>query len=124
MFFKILGVVLFFIEIAWFIALPIYREIREWWKMRIEIVKSRRFPLVATVLCFGVAVFLVPWSGTVRVQGVLMADLETVIFPPRPTRIASINVANGQFVSAGQQLAAFACRISSTKLHSCCGRLH
>ncbi len=53
MFFKALGIVLFLIEIVWFILLPIAHEIREWSNMRHEIVRTRRswFTFGAVAIC-------------------------------------------------------------------------
>lgn len=105
MFFKALGVVLFAVEIIWFIALPIAREMLEWWKMRTDIARGRRWLVTAAVTALGIAALVIPWSGIVRVQGVIMADLDMIIFAPRPARIVSIDVTDGQRVASGQQLA-------------------
>ena len=104
MFFKALGLILFAIEIIWFIALPITREMMKWWKMRAEILSRRRWLATAAITAIGIAAFVVPWSGTIRIQGVMMADLETIVYAPRPGRITTIDVANGQQVAAGQKL--------------------
>ncbi len=104
MFFKALGVVLFAIEIIWFIALPIARETMKWWKMRAEILNGRRWVATAATGGLAIAALVAPWSGTIRVQGVVMAGQETIIYAPRPARIVAIDVANGQHVGAGQKL--------------------
>lgn len=105
MFFKVIGVILFAIEIIWFIAMPIASEIREWWNMRTDIAKSRRWLLSATVSTLGIAAIVIPWNGTVRIQGVIMADLDSIVFAPRPARIVSIDVQDGQHIEAGRQIA-------------------
>ena len=103
-FFKILGIVLFAIEIIWFILLPILREIREWWRMREAIMKARRTLVTASVGAAAGILLLVPWSGTVMIQGVALSDLETRIYAPRPGRIKTVALADGSAVAAGQQL--------------------
>lgn len=105
MFFKALGVVLFVIEIVWFIALPIVHEMREWWSMRKEIARTGRSLVTAVVLAGGLALLLVPWSGTVLIQGVVLADVETQLFAPRPARIESVRLVDEAPVVAGQVLA-------------------
>jgi putative peptide zinc metalloprotease protein len=104
MFFKALGVVLFAIEIIWFIALPMLNEMKEWWKMRAEIIKTRRTAVSALVLAVAIGSLVVPWQGTVAVQGVATSDIETRIFAPRPARIASISIADAVKVDVGDKL--------------------
>lgn len=104
MFFKALGIVLFAVEILWFIALPIGREISQWWKMRAEIVQTRRTRLSAAITAIGLALLVIPWSGTVRVQGVALSDLETRIYAPRAARVVSLKVHDSEPVAAGQTL--------------------
>jgi putative peptide zinc metalloprotease protein len=61
-FFKLLGLILFAIEIGWFIVLPIVGELKIWWTLRREIVERRRGWLSAGVLACVIALLFVPWS--------------------------------------------------------------
>ena len=112
MFFKALGLILFIVEIAWFILLPIFNELKNWWKMRSDIAKTRRSLVTAGIGFVGLALFLIPWNGTIRVQGVLLANFETVIYAPRPARVASVNIAELQ-VGGGRRNARRAVRARS-----------
>jgi putative peptide zinc metalloprotease protein len=100
-FFKASGVILFAIEIVWFILLPIWREMKEWWTMRHAIARTRRTILTAAIAAAGLAAMLVPWSSTVRIQGVALAENEYRLFAPRPGRIATISIGDRQHVRAG-----------------------
>jgi putative peptide zinc metalloprotease protein len=102
--FKALGVVLFAIEIIWFILLPIYREMREWWSMRTIILGMRRTLVSASVAAIALALLLVPWSSTVRIQGMAAAEAQTRLFAPRSGRIDRIAVSDRQPVIAGETL--------------------
>lgn len=104
MFFKALGIVLFVVEIAWFIAMPIVREMKDWWNMRSDIARSRRSAVTFAVCTAVLLLVLVPWNSAVILQGVALADLETRIYAPRPGRIASTMLADGKVVSEGQPL--------------------
>ena len=42
LFFKVLGIFLFLVEIAWFILLPVWRELRQWWASRAAVAMPRR----------------------------------------------------------------------------------
>ena len=105
LFFKVLGVILFTVEIAWFIALPIFKEIMEWWKMRDEIMKSPRTKITAAVVGVVLLATFYPWSGTIRFPAVMIAERETTIFSPRPAVVHSIDTENGAAVKAGDVLA-------------------
>lgn len=104
MFFKALGIILFAIEIIWFIALPVLNEMKEWWKMRAEIINTRRSAISALVLAAAIGFLVIPWQGTVAVQGVATSDIETRIFAPRPARIAAVSIGDTAKVTAGDKL--------------------
>ena len=58
-FFKLLGIILFLVEIAWFIVLPVKREVGIWWERRSEIMASRRGLIttgIAGLVLLGLAV--------------------------------------------------------------------
>lgn len=64
-FFKLLGIFLFFVEIGFFILLPVYREFSEWRKMGAKSFKSRR-SLVSAAAFSGLALLaIIPWSTRV-----------------------------------------------------------
>ena len=104
MFFKMLGVILFSIEIIWFIVLPILRELKEWWHMRSRILGSRRSRISALVLVCTVALLIVPWKGSVAVQAVAFAEPEFVIFAPMPAQVAKTYIEDGLPVEKGKTL--------------------
>ncbi|HSM42371.1 MAG TPA: biotin/lipoyl-binding protein, partial [Afifellaceae bacterium] len=100
-FFKVLGIILFAVEILWFVALPVWREIAEWWTMRARIVRSPRTRFTFAVLLFLVAAFAVPWQTTIVAPAVLKSDHEASIFPPVPARLEAVEVSDGDIVEAG-----------------------
>ncbi len=104
MFFKVLGIILFAVEIIWFILLPVFNEVREWWKLRSLIRKSRRALGTAAVVALLIAVLVVPWRTSVVVQGVALRDRETLIYAPRSSRVQFAEIADRQRVSAGDTL--------------------
>lgn len=104
MFFKALGVVLFVVEIGWFIVLPVVGEITQWWKMRAQIRARGRVWRPLAGLALGLAVVFVPWSATVVIQAVAIADQETVIYAPLPARVMKISITEGRTVATGEEL--------------------
>ena len=102
-FFKVLGVVLFLIEIAWFIAAPIARELRVWWSMRMMPKKSR---LIWLASLGGLAVWMAvtPWNTRVVVPAVHAVADHTTIYAPTDGRVQEVLVVPGSDVTEGQVL--------------------
>jgi putative peptide zinc metalloprotease protein len=100
-FFKVLAIILFTVEILWFVALPVWREITEWWAMRARIVRSPRTRFTLAVMLFLIAAFAVPWQTTIVAPAVLKAEHEASVFPPVAARLETVDVSDGQAVEAG-----------------------
>jgi putative peptide zinc metalloprotease protein len=105
LFFKIVGIVLFVIEILWFIVLPVWREMGEWWGLRDRIMQTRRSLVSLSVLTALVLLACIPWSGTVVVPVTTTATAEYRIFPSRAARLKSLHVVDGQVIGKGDIIA-------------------
>lgn len=103
-FFKALGIILFLFEIVYFILRPAFHEIREWWKMRGQIMKSRRSALSFGILLALAVLAVIPWSTRVQIPALLEGNKLARVYPPRPGRIAAIHVVAGQYVNQGDVL--------------------
>lgn len=101
-FFKALGVVMFVIEIGWFILLPIARELRAWHAERGRF--GRRARWTVAVVTGATLLIFVPWSGTVQVPAMVAAEGQMPAYAPRPARVIEIAVREGDIVVAGQLL--------------------
>lgn len=88
-FFKLLGIILFLIEILWFIVLPVVGLIGGWWKMRGRIIKSKRFYITALIFLGLLTVFIFPWGTSVKVPAVFKSDSKATVFSPAPGYIES-----------------------------------
>ncbi|WP_446621684.1 site-2 protease family protein [Variovorax sp. LARHSF232] len=102
LFFKLLGVALFAVEIAWFIVLPIWRELRVWLARRRE--SGARVRITAVVALALLGALLVPMPYTVRIPAVLSAAEQAPVFASQPARLEEVHVHPGQAVRAGQVL--------------------
>ena len=103
-FFKALGIVLFLFEIGYFIAKPFTAEMHEWWRMRKDILKSKRSLVTGGVLAAAVLSVTLPWSTDIRAPAVLEAAETARMFAPRPAQVLEIVAARGQRVRAGAVL--------------------
>ncbi len=105
-FIKLLGIVLFAVEIGVFVVQPIWREIAAWRKRAGAIRQSPR--AVRSLLLFAALVLVgfVPWSGHVSGQGMLRTAQYFPIYAPGPARIDNLAVHGGETVVAGAVLVA------------------
>lgn len=104
LFFKVLGIILFIIEISWFIMVPIMNEIREWKSRTSEIISNRRVYYWAFGAVALMILFIVPWQSTIRIPAVLEAREQTALHVRDAARINQVNVENGSLVKKGDLL--------------------
>ncbi|MGB0682568.1 MAG: HlyD family efflux transporter periplasmic adaptor subunit [Magnetovibrionaceae bacterium] len=116
MFFKVLGIFLFAVEVLWFIVLPVTRELQQWWSLRKQ---ARLTPtsLISLGALFALmALFLVPWDGRVHLPALLDTTDQTIIFAPSTGQIAEIDLTDGMAVREGQVLLRLKARSLDHKL--------
>ncbi len=105
-FFKLLGLILFAIEIGWFIVLPMVGELKIWWALRGDIIERRRGWLSVGVLACVIVVLFVPWSDRISLPAVLESTPHATIYAPAPGRIVELSVKEGRLVGVGDRLVA------------------
>jgi putative peptide zinc metalloprotease protein len=91
--FKLLGILLFAVEIGWFILLPMKNELLQWWQRRQAITLNRHSLLTLGVLLLLLLAMAIPWRTTVSVPGMLMAGEFQPVYANERGRIAEILVA-------------------------------
>lgn len=100
-FFKVLGIILFLVEITWFVMLPIWRELKIWIERRQKI-KFNRIIIISCLLVGLIALGIVPWQTTVHSPGWIHAEKQSVIFTPTAGKL--IVVHTGGIVRQGERL--------------------
>ncbi|TRO11744.1 HlyD family efflux transporter periplasmic adaptor subunit [Stutzerimonas nitrititolerans] len=103
MFFKLLGIFLMLVELAWFIGLPIWREMQEWWKRR-EQAHPGKSLLLGIALLGLLGILLVPWRSAVEVPALLEASRVSALHAPLAARLKQLHTNNGQAVRSGDLL--------------------
>lgn len=88
-FFKLLGIFLMMVELAWFIARPVYRELKVWHALRAQITRSRLL-LGLMVLAALVAALLLPIQTSVTGHGWLRARDQQVLYSPLAAQLIRI----------------------------------
>ncbi len=104
-FFKLAGIILFAVEIGWFVVRPLWREGRTWWRLRSA--WRARAGRNALALLALLVLLAVPWHGEVSADGYWQAGQHSRLFAPMPARLAQILVHEGQAVRAGTPLIVF-----------------
>lgn len=111
-FIKAVGILLFIVEICWFVALPVWRELQAWgarWPMLRHNHRARRSAMLAALMAFA---FLLPWPDRVHSSGLLQPQTRMAFYAPAHAMLDVLPVASGQAVQPGQVLL----RLSSPEL--------
>ncbi|WP_199261419.1 hypothetical protein [Desulfobulbus oligotrophicus] len=103
-FFKAFGVVLFVVEISWFIFRPIVMEIGLWVRRRREIVRGRLMGIILLLMTAG-TVLAWPWASHITAPAVAHPGRQQLVFSPFAAQVVRLHPP-GQ-VHAGEVLALF-----------------
>ena len=104
-FIKAVGIVLFGVEMGWFVMRPFVMEFQEWQQRRQAIIATRRGRISLALVVLGLLIIIVPWNGRVTAPAMLKASQHSVLYAPAAAILGEIRVKNGDIVQAGQVLA-------------------
>ncbi|MET4000746.1 HlyD family efflux transporter periplasmic adaptor subunit [Marinobacterium sp. MBR-109] len=102
-FFKVLGIVLFIVEILWFIVMPVFKELKIWRERHADF---RWTPLRLAAWSIPVALLfwaLLPLSVDVKVPAVLKAHSQQ-LFAQESSQVVRVNVRAGDRAGEGEVL--------------------
>lgn len=106
-FFKVLGILLFVVEILWFIVMPIFRELKVWQERRSDF----RFTPIRIVLwaipLILLLISLLPLPVEIRLPAVIKADDIQYVYATEPAQVMEIRSDLGDRVTEGQLLIQF-----------------
>ena len=102
--FKILGIILFVIEIHWFILLPIIREIKNWYKLKTEIRFNKQTKRTLIIILSLLMILFLPWKSSLKIPAVYVSEKYSKVFAPYPSKIKNILVNEDDVVEKGQEL--------------------
>ncbi len=106
-FIKIVGLVLFFIEIIWFIAAPIWRELKHWWEMREKILSKQRSMLTGSIFAGLLIALFLPFNTHIEIPAVMRMAGVTAIYAPNNAVLVRSHLQEARFVERGDVLAQF-----------------
>jgi len=100
---KAVGILLFMVELVWFIASPLWHELQAWWMRRERIGRGRRVLLLAGLGGL-LALLLVPLPGRVTGMGLLQPAEQLTLYAPAGAQVAALPFRHGDAVPAGAVL--------------------
>lgn len=103
-FIKAIGILLMVVELYYFIAKPILRELKVWVDRRHDIGVTPNLIGSVAVLAVLAGLAFVPWNTRITVPAVMEAQEYTTLFPPQAARLVDVRVAEGDAVTRGQVL--------------------
>jgi putative peptide zinc metalloprotease protein len=112
--FKLLGIVLFAVEIVWFILLPISKEIKVWYRYKKEININKYTVRTLSILVLLVVLFVWPWQKSITLDAIVESKEYTQLYAPKSAKIDKIYIKDKDIVKKGDTLIA----LSSKKLDS------
>lgn len=102
--FKILGIILFVIEIHWFILLPIIREIKNWYKLKSEIRFNKQTKRTSIIILSLLMILFLPWKSSLKIPAVYVSEQYSKVYAPYPSKIKKVLVNKDDEVEKGQEL--------------------
>ncbi len=80
-FFKLAGILLLIAEIIYFIARPVFNELKAWWELRSEMRFNRTTKRTLTVIGLLMAILFVPWYSAVSTPATMVATHNELFLP-------------------------------------------
>lgn len=101
---KVLGILLFAVEIGWFIGRPLMMEMKAWWERRERFRLNPRTLLTLGGVAALVGLIVLPVTSTVSVPVVWRASGFATVYAPFAARLDAVLVKPGQTVAEGDLL--------------------
>lgn len=102
--FKVLGIILFIVEILWFILFPIFKELKYWWIKRNQVSLNKRNSFFLINLLLFVFIIFYPWKSKVYMPAVLEKSNFSKVYAPQNAQIEEIFIKNTKIVNKGDTL--------------------
>jgi len=102
---KAIGIILFTVEIGWFIVKPIVKELKIWGSLRMSILSSKRGRVTSALLLTFTLLMCWPWQKTITAPAIMRPAQHIDVFPHGAGKVETLLIINGQSVEAGDILA-------------------
>lgn len=103
-FFKLLGLILFLVEVGWLLLRPVGRELVYLYSQRRSLTWNPRLLITLLTLTALLTWAMVPQTREIEAPAILRAARQSRVFAPFPARLERIGVKPGQRVRRGETL--------------------
>jgi putative peptide zinc metalloprotease protein len=122
-FIKAVGVLLFAVEIVWFVLLPLVRELQAWCALWPALKRKPRAWVSAASCLLAMALTLLPWPSRVTAGSLLRPAQQLVLYAPAPAQVMQLPVAEGAHVEAGTLLVQLDSPMLASRLSAAAARV-
>ena len=102
--FKVLGIILFLVEIVWFILLPVYNELKIWWSKKDKVKFNTKNKISLFLVVFLLFLIFIPWNSTIKMPAIIESKNYFEYYSAEDGYIEQIYFSNGQNVKKDQVL--------------------
>ena len=106
-FIKAVGILLFLVEIVWFVLLPFINEGRAWAARWPALRASRRARRTFALALAALVLLALPWPSRLPASALLRPAEQFVVYAPPHARLAALPITDGARVAAGTLLVQF-----------------
>ncbi len=103
--FKILGIMMMSVEVGFFLAMPIVKEIIYWWQIKKFVGFNMNVKITFSLLFLFLVWFIAPISRDVKAPAIISSQSYARVYLPEPAQFKQIMVQNGQKVNEGDVVA-------------------
>lgn len=114
-FIKLVGILLFAVEITWFVLRPISQEVAVWRSLWPRLKHSRRARWSASLAGLALLLFVLPWPTRIAGSGVLRPVQVHTVHAPAHAQLAALPLREGARVKAGEVLLRLAVAENSSR---------
>lgn len=100
-FIKAVGILLFLVEMIWFVSLPIWTEIKVWKTFWPDVKHHRQTRRTCWVTGIVVLLFVLPLPSRIMGSGLLYPETEQLVYAPPHAQVTAVPQANQQEILSG-----------------------
>ncbi|CAG9297434.1 HlyD family efflux transporter periplasmic adaptor subunit [Celerinatantimonas diazotrophica] len=102
--FKLLGIILFLVEILWFLVWPIIKEIGWWFRLREKMTINRTSIVTFCLSLLILGALLIPWQSQISAPAVVTFERHQTFYPSESAQVVAWQITPDEKVEKGQPL--------------------
>ncbi len=106
-FFKALGILLMIVELFYFLFIPIFGELKNYWQRRKKMKINKNSIVTFSVLALMLAILFIPWHTRISAPAVMEFTDQTKVYSMIEGQLVTVNVAQGEKIAKNDLLVQF-----------------